>query len=147
MGSAMLEIHKDLISLLRCCLHTLNPVIWQWQFYFLVPHPLAWRKYLAPESAKTHQSLALAQFMHRHLPYDRMKHQRNPPHYPHQHPPPGWCICYNWWTDVRDCACLGEGRVDGIALSQSCLLPAAAPTDLEEQVQRDTPVRVSSLWR
>ena len=67
------------------------------------------RKYLASESAKSHQSLALAQFMHCHLPCDRIKHQDILPHYPHQHPPPGWCICYSWCADVGGCACLGEG--------------------------------------
>lgn len=96
MGSAMLEIHKDLISLLKLLSPYTQPC--DLAVAVLLPGSTSIslkRKYLAPESAKTHQSLALAQFMHRHLPYDRMKHQEILPHYPHQHPPPGWCICYN----------------------------------------------------
>ena len=108
----------------------------------LIPHPTSIslkRKYLASGSAKSHQSLALAQFMHCHLPHDRTKNQEILPLYPHPHPPPEWCVYYSWCTDV------GAGGVWEVSIPSSQSCSQHLPQTLKNR-PRDTPVWVSSLW-
>lgn len=84
MGSVKLEIHKDLISLLKLRSPHTQPC--DLAAGVLLPDSTSFslkRKDLASESAKSHQSLALAQFMHCHLPCNRIKHQEILPHDPH----------------------------------------------------------------
>lgn len=114
----------------------------------LIPHPTSIslrRKYLASGSAKSHQTLALAQFMHCHLPHDRTKNQEILLLYPHQHPPPEWYVYHSWCADVGGCACLRAGGVWEISIPSSQSCSQHLPQTLKNR-PRDSPVRVSSLW-
>lgn len=128
----MLEIHKDLISLLS---PYTNPVIWAVAVLLPGSTSISWkRKYLAPECQDPSEFSTGPV----HAPPSSIwqdETSRNPPPLSTSASSPGWCNGY--LMDRCERLCMSRrGTRWGWNSSLSVLLPAAALTDLEEQVKR-----------